>query len=358
MNIKQTIKAIPYILRSNLTPLIIGRHGTGKSQVVLNDIAKAMNCKVVEVRLGTNSDIGDLIGLQEKVYNDKGEAVAVNFLPPKWWPTEENTIVFLDEVNRARKELQQGIFQLVLGKCLNTHKLPKNCHVIAACNPATDDYVVVDMKDSAYMDRFCYIKFEPTTEEWLDYMKSKYGNNHPLISFIASEPKFLEMHGEDFSYSDIKPARRANEELVVIYNELKHDIELFKEISYGVIGLEATTAFMKYLNDMETPIDVKKVFDLDNTEVTKLTKAVKDCRGDLISEFNKEVDVYLTSLADTKELDNKITVLSKVLVYLPKEYRKTLLLTLFENPKLSNLLSDNSNKELLEAFKTDEVKVA
>jgi MoxR-like ATPase len=167
MKVTELKAALTAVFSIGRTPNIIGLHGTGKSSVVYQWAAEN-GYKVSERRLGQMADAGDLIGLQEFIRDTKtGNATHTKHVLPDWFPREENTIVFLDEVNRAHKDLLQAVFELVYDKSLAGVKLPKNCHVVAASNPATDDYAVLDFSDSAFQDRFVHIQFTPTKEEWL-----------------------------------------------------------------------------------------------------------------------------------------------------------------------------------------------
>jgi MoxR-like ATPase len=75
------------------------------------------------------SDPGDLIGLMHKD-EQTGHSV---FLPPYWWPLGQKPIVlFLDELNRARPEILQAVYDLALNRRLAGKSLPPGSRVAAA----------------------------------------------------------------------------------------------------------------------------------------------------------------------------------------------------------------------------------
>ena len=104
MNITVSARELEKIL--DATPpeqnvMLVGRHGTGKSEILLKYYS-SRGQKVVSFFLGQMSDPGDLIGLPHKnEISGKTE-----FLPPYWFPTDgEPIVLFLDELNRARQEI-------------------------------------------------------------------------------------------------------------------------------------------------------------------------------------------------------------------------------------------------------------
>ena len=130
----QTLKeCLPYLFEANIATLVIGHHGVGKSQAVAQ-YAKEQKIGFMDLRLGTQ-DVGDLLGLAEFVTElqpytftnpetGKEETgtrevkVATKFMRPDWFPTDPDSkgIIFMDEINRARRDVLQAVFQLVLDK--------------------------------------------------------------------------------------------------------------------------------------------------------------------------------------------------------------------------------------------------
>ena len=92
--------------------MLVGRHGIGKSQILTEYFHdKGMN--VVALFLGQMSDPGDLIGLPTK----NTETRKTDFMPPYWFPVDSKPIVlFLDELNRARREVLQTSMDLALNR--------------------------------------------------------------------------------------------------------------------------------------------------------------------------------------------------------------------------------------------------
>lgn len=271
MNITQIKKLIPQVFAIGRTPHLIGHAGTGKSSVVYQ-VCEELGYTVVERRLGQMADAGDLIGLMEFHKNKDGKNEYVDYVLPKWFPREDNTVIFLDEVNRSHKDLLQAIFELIYDKSLMGNKLPKNCHVIAASNPPTKDYQVLDFSDSAFQDRFVHIKFDPTFEEFMGYAKAK-NFNSGVLSFLSDNQKMLRNPElEDFDLSFVKPSGRSWEAVCKLADS-ELEKEIFLEACMGLIGSHAAIALATYLDSPQRIPTGKEIL----SQYPKFKSFVLDC---------------------------------------------------------------------------------
>jgi hypothetical protein len=279
MNIKTFKEALPFLFQANVATLVIGHHGVGKSQGVKqyteeNPYVHPKKGKIplgfVDLRLGTQ-DVGDLLGLADFVVDERGEKVATKFMRPEWFPNDPDSqgIIFLDEINRGRRDVLQAVFQLVLDKKLHRYTLPKGWHVVAAMNPSTDDYIVTDISDKAFLDRFCHIKLAPSKQEFFDYAKSRKFETE-LTQFLQDQPGLLQTDLEEFSL-DVKPSRRSWEAVDRLL-KAKTPVNLLRELSNGLVGPAAGSAFIKSLSETDKPISGKEI--LENW--TKHTKKIKE----------------------------------------------------------------------------------
>jgi alkaline phosphatase D len=293
MKVTELKAALTAVFSIGRTPNIIGLHGTGKSSVVYQWAAEN-GYKVSERRLGQMADAGDLIGLQEFIRDAKtGNATHTKHVLPDWFPREENTLVFLDEVNRAHKDLLQAVFELVYDKSLAGVKLPKNCHVVAASNPATDDYAVLDFSDSAFQDRFVHIQFTPTKEEWIGYGRSQ-SFAPSVLDFIAEFPSMLENGAlQAFDLSFVKPSRRSWEAVSKLEStDIPEDIRL--ELTMGIVGTEAAhqyTTFKKTYAKTIKAVDILNNYDKVRANVQQLSdKNRNDLLGIMVDELKDTLD--------------------------------------------------------------------
>jgi MoxR-like ATPase len=111
MNITDLKVALPLIASMKRTAMLHGKHGEGKSQVI-RQIFENMGKKVVDVRLGQMADAGDLIGLPQFMKDNSGQDY-LKYVFPDFFPRQEDVVIFFDELNRAPKDILQGVFEMV-----------------------------------------------------------------------------------------------------------------------------------------------------------------------------------------------------------------------------------------------------
>ena len=179
------------IVPTHHTVMLTANHGVGKSKVVatvIRDVlAKRHGVKPEDVdvidKRASQLDPGDLTGgiflVGGQTFNAPPYWLPVHQSSAAWledrlkaagreWvPFKDNTkvsVLFLDEVNRARPETLQCIFELILDRSLHGIKIPDTCYVMAAVNGDRDTYDVQE-QDPAFTDRVVMIPFEPTFDE-------------------------------------------------------------------------------------------------------------------------------------------------------------------------------------------------
>jgi hypothetical protein len=299
VNIRDFKEALPYLFKAELTPFAWGHAGLGKTESV-KQVAKELGYHFFALYLGTMSDLGDILGLAEFVDNGDGSK-STSFAIPKWLKEavtyceqhpESGAIIFLDEFNRARRDIMNGMFSLALDKTFHTLRLPKNCHIVAAGNPPTDEYFTTDVDETALMARFVHVKFEPSIQEWVEYAKStKLEAN--LVGFIQDQPNLLEDKRSEFQLP-IKVDRRAYSRLNKLF-EIGTPAHLMESLMPGIIGLERTVAYKQYLKNIDKPLTGEQV--------------LKHEIPDLIEKWSNPENVAASFLNIT--CDNLIELLNK-----------------------------------------------
>ena len=300
MNISQLTKSLSFLKQAGLVPNIIGKHGIGKSSLVAQ-FAKDNGYSYHPFFLSQLSDQGDILGLPEFNRNKEGKALSVSFVHPDKLPKKPRSLLFFDELNRASKDLLQGIFQLALEGTLHDYTLPEDSMIIMAMNPATDDYSVLDFADKAFADRFVHINLDPTHEEFHTYMTSRYGMSD-VSSFLRQQTKLLEETDlSPVTLEFVKPSRRSWDRLQKLENTGMPE-NLFREAGMGIVG---TAAMIAYSSWKETQIKIIEGAEiLDNYAEVKerylgYFKDVDSPRNDIVStvcsNFSEELTKRLKS---------------------------------------------------------------
>lgn len=161
----------PVILASLITEmpmLLVGKHGSAKS-FILERLAESLG---MEYRFYNASLINydDLVGIPVPVNNNTALDYISN--PNSIWDAE---VVFIDELNRTRPELQNKIFPIIHDKRVQGTDLKKLKYRWAAMNPPAQDdddddlgspnYLGAMPLDPALADRFPFIIPVPSWDE-------------------------------------------------------------------------------------------------------------------------------------------------------------------------------------------------
>jgi alkaline phosphatase D len=295
MNVEEMKKVMPLLMKSNIVPFIWGRSGVGKTEVI-RQIAKSLDMELIYLTFAAVEDVGDIIGLPyEKMVN--GE-MTTGHMPPDWFPTEGNKLIFIDEFNRAKPQILQAMFPFVLEGRLHTHKLPENCHIVVAGNPPTEDYDVTSMEDNALFSRFCHMNFTPSVEEWVVYMKEQ-NRNHDVITFFNTNQDLISSVAKDFDIRTVCKNDRRNAEMLAkfIDDNDPHD-SVTQLVASGLLGPELGVKFMAHVKSNSERISSEEI--LNNYSIRTRDKVRRNfTRVDIL---NKGIEDALTTIKACKEI--------------------------------------------------------
>lgn len=354
MNIDGIKKSLPFLFKAKITPLIMGHHGTGKSTAV-REFCEENGYEFVDLRLGS-MDVGDLLGLPDFEKDSEGNSVSTSFMRPNWFPVSPDSkgIIFLDEINRARRDVLQAIFQLVLDRKMHDKPLPKEWHVVAAANPDTEQYTVTDISDSALLDRFCIIKVTSNYNDFLSYGETK-GLDKKVLRFISAQPTMLRGNNKDFDLKMVQPSDRSWQKVSDLISVGVDDTKILNELISGLVGIEASTAYMSFVENEERPVEGETVVK-DYKSVRDRIKdysTVENYRSDLLNETANSVLAYLDSVkgeVTDEEHDNVIQFAMDIpndvaFPYLRKMINyKGIFLKMIENKELEKKMVGESKK--------------
>lgn len=324
-NLKTLKEALVVSCKAGLTPNLVGHRGMGKTQFV-HQIGKELGMEVIPVHIGQMTDAGDLLGLGDFVTDAKGKKVATKFFKPNWWPrTDKPVILFLDEINRARPEIFNAVFELVgPGHSLHGENLPVGSFVVAACNPPTESYVVFDFADEAWHDRFVYFKFENTPEEWSQFMLEQ-GHDKLMVSFFKNNPDILMGVHKPFNIdgNSVSSCRTATNLINLIETQKPSD-DALSEIAIGMLGTANGIRFVNEFKDQN--LHIKGIDVLDNYETVK-DKVEKyadhaNPRKDVFNRTNDEILAEIEKSAGQESMpnqDKRVENLVEYLVTLPAD---------------------------------------
>ena len=223
-----------------ITPLVSGRHGIGKSQMV-KSIARELGGACITIEGGTLKE-GEITGLPYQ-YKDGDGQIRFRFLP--YYAVEriqaeekrlfersgketrcellggdENryaqndlspeekiaalhngavrpVILFIDEINRTENSVYKELMNILLTRSVNGYEFPWWVFFVGAMNPSTQNSVyATNEMDPAQLDRFLKIKVGDSPREWLHYGEEA-GMDPRILTFIKENPKCLSSGAKD-----------------------------------------------------------------------------------------------------------------------------------------------------------------
>jgi len=341
MNVKETFRTL-LGLPPRKSVLIESGHGLGKSQIVAQ-AAAAMSKKLgktfgfIDIRL-SQREVGDLIGMPRgmekftvthKVFKDgiiaEESMVASNvtiYDLPHWFPQDPDSsgYLFLDELNRATREVQQAAFELALDYRLNFHTLPLGWRVIAAINDNMDVYSVLSV-DPALYDRFLKIKFKPTVPEWLEHAES-IGVHRAIMTYINKFTSDLDTP-EKIETGTIYPSRRSWVQLsdCIKYmtdnkDDPLKDLDYLTLLASGYLGSSVAINFVEYVRNNYRVFSAEDILDKYTKE---MEEAFKDMTVPEVTFYSKEIIRWVKEQKLTKLTKKQSDNLLKFLKAIPKE---------------------------------------
>jgi hypothetical protein len=288
------------------------------------------------------ADTGDIIGLLDV---EKQTPYCDFKIPRRIYDVEqyclENPdkygVLFFDEMNRTTKDILQAIFQIVLDHELNGRKFPKNMKAVAAINPATDDYSVLDFDDKAFADRFCHVKFEPTVQDWLDYASSQ-EIDPSITGFIGKYSEALKTDAQEYTLQ-VEPSPRS----WMFVDALKKnstDKNVFQELLMGMVGVEFATSYVEYAQNFKESISGIEVLN-NYKDVKKIIKKYSDSktnRSDILNQVGSQIKQELEKIEQLPK--NWEENLVNFLIDIPKDLSVGMCKELFEIDSFCHTESD------------------
>ena len=292
MNLNQLrTQAIPALLKAGITPCLMGDRGVGKTETV-RQFCLENGYHLAEFRAGQASDGGDLTGLGSVEVTESGITRTVFALPNFLADIQkkDKVILFLDEFNRANRDIMQYLFELVYEKRIgiNGFSLGKDSHVILSGNPNVKGMSVTNFDDFAFADRVCQIKVENSTAEWYNYCKEIKDIDYSVIEFFKDNPELITKSAVNFEIK-ATPSKRSALRLASLSTTV-HDRNVFYTLASGMIGQEAAALYVDWLKNNET-VSYKDVLGDFDKVADKLKMYAKGDRQDIIAKIISDIGV-------------------------------------------------------------------
>ena len=341
ITISEAKRLIKRVLLSNIvsekkdlaiTPLISGKHGIGKSQMI-KSVAGDLGGFCITIEGGTLKE-GEITGLPYQYKDDKG-IVRFRFLPyyaveriqneqkrlfelsgraqaetildgdenrfaiedltsaQKLAMLKDGTvkpvIIFIDEINRTENSVYKELMNILLTRSVNGYRFPWWVLFVGAMNPSTQNslYATNEM-DPAQLDRFLKIKVSDNTNEWLKY-GAKAGMSSGILSFIKDNPKCLSNNDKELQDEekptpsprgwDMVDTLLRSEPLVRDFftskeNDPRTVEKDMKSLVSAKLGSSVATMFFASLVSQSQAVNPEEIF-ADDEDLTELSSRIE-----------------------------------------------------------------------------------
>lgn len=283
-NPKDLIDIIKTNHRLNISTLILGGIGIGKSDIVRQahkEIFGDDNLELMEdIRLSLY-DRTDFKGLFEI---DNGATI---FRAPtnlkRFIGKDKKGTIFLDEFNLANEDILSAMYQLCLDRSINGEKVGNEVNIVLAGN-TSDEVPNVRQVSPALHERLSIVIYKPNPKHIVGYLKNKYKSD--LSNMICG---FLSLH-EDMLIERIDPDNdsefhkfgrpRGWERVLRLLNDKKieeyinnsedNGMNIYNKMVCSYVGINAATKLYNFIKDstilnpenyMNKPEQIKEMLD-------------------------------------------------------------------------------------------------
>lgn len=316
MTIKEIKDAVRFLLKEPqvITPFIHGKPGVGKSAIIAQ-IAEELGISFIDLRL-SQLESADIRGIPTPDHT-MGSS---RWLPPETIPFEsfkdlpvpgdvierkfgDGGILFLDEFNRARYDVLQAAFQLVLDRKVGLHKLLDNWYLVCSGNLGeADNTEVTEMTDSALNNRFAhlYVTDNGIFDCWLEWAENEGDIHQDVIGFLKQKPSYIYIEPQENEDVFCTPRSWEKFSRVLQAHQDEKPEKITELIGHAIIGT-STISFLEYLKEKRkiTPKDIINRFGEVKDYVENLDRSRKYSLANELTTFINEAKEI-----NIKQLDN------------------------------------------------------
>lgn len=251
ISLEQSQRAALLLFAANIPFILWSSPGKGKSSV-MQQLAERLRWRMVDWR-GSDKEASDAGGIP---FPDGDK---VKYLMPAQLPWEpivhdERVVLFLDEIDRSDRPVQNVMLQLLLDRQVNGMKLGQNVRVCAAGNGATDT-ATTEISD-ALATRCVHLYVESKSDsaiESFDKWAEQDGASPMLRAYARTRTDVWAGNGDDKLIELARPNPRTHRMADKIFQFAKqakfktHDI--LRPLICGCVGFEAGMSLIGF-NDL------------------------------------------------------------------------------------------------------------
>jgi len=249
---------------ANRSPLLIGHHGVGKSEILATAAAE-MKIGFISLDLSV-MEPPELIGLP---YPD---GPITRYRPPATLPKDGKGLIVFEELNRCPRYMRAPCLQLLTARAINEYSLPQGWLPAAAINPPDGEYEV-DELDAALRSRFTEIGVEPDRDEWLAWGRN-HGVHPAVLRYVESDPTVF-----DQPQSNPRAWKYVSD---LVNVQSGYSREVLRVAVVGQVGEKRAASFLKTLKDGVKVLTADEILVSYPTHQSFLKTCVKGGQLDMV----------------------------------------------------------------------------
>lgn len=166
-------KNLDFWIENKLNVLLIGKHGVGKTAIIL-EAFKKHGLKYKYFSAATMDPWIDFLGVPKEALDKNGKPY-IKLIRPQGFESDSVEAIFMDEYNRAPSKVRNAVMELIQFKSINGKKFKNLRFVWAAINPDDEEGTYnVEKIDPAQLDRF-QIQVQVPYKPHKPYFQATYG---------------------------------------------------------------------------------------------------------------------------------------------------------------------------------------
>jgi hypothetical protein len=260
-------------------PLLIGKHGVGKSEILqqaASELHIGFICRDLSIM-----EPPDLVGMPKL-----GERTT-SYLPPAFLPTSGKGLLVFEELNRCPQYMRAPCLQLLTARTLNDYTLPPGWLPAAAINPSEGEYETQEL-DPALLSRFTQASVVADPTEWLLWAESA-GVHEEVIRYVGQDPTVF----KDDAYSNPRSWKAVSDLLQVSADAPKNTLHL---AIAGTVGSARAAAFSTFRNQGAATLpNAQKLLSHYSQLRSRIQECVTEGRLDILNQAVHSVKLLLQS---------------------------------------------------------------
>ena len=309
-------------LTKGLVPFVQSSPGMGKSSI-MRSIAKELSLKCIDHRMSTSAP-EDMSGLPR--FTEDGFAAFAPFaelfplegmdLPVVNGKEMDGWMLFLDEWNSAKKEVQAASYKLILDKMVGQRNLHSNVVICAAGNLATDR-AIVNALSTAMQSRVIHLEMITDFDEWLYDVALLEDYDPRIIGFLSMyKSKLMDFDPKHNEKTFCCPRTWEFMNALIQGEEV---IDADAALYAGTITSGVATSFIQFCQIYKDLITVEQILkDPDDCRIPSDTSGKWAVITAIMEKINEDNFEDLARYVSRFSLDFKVLFFRSVMVRTPE----------------------------------------